>query len=176
MTREAGIVLYLNNIAQSSLVLRDATSFLATYLPWIAGLSVCFWIVCSSYSLREKIFISALTISSYVIARFGVAEAIRFFYQRPRPYLEYSDINAIFYVNQWSFPSGHATIFFSIATTMFFFNKKLGVGLFVAAIFISLGRVAAGVHYPTDILGGMAIGIGVSSLLFLVTKRKGNVL
>ena len=100
-----------------------------------------------------------------------ITEVIRYFYHRPRPYVQYSDIHALFNVNQWSFPSGHATIFFSIATTIFFYNKKLGILLFIAAIIISFGRVAAGVHFPTDILAGLLIGTGAAYLVFHIFQK-----
>ena len=42
---------------------------------------------------------------------------------------------------------------------MLFVNKKLARWLYVAGIAIGLARVAAGVHYPSDIIGGMILGI-----------------
>lgn len=61
-----------------------------------------------------------------------------------------------------SFPSGHAIFLFSLATSVWFENKKAGAILFGIAALVGVGRVAAGVHWPTDIIGGAALGIAFS--------------
>lgn len=111
MTIDAKVVLFLNNIVQSSPIVSDVTVFFASYFPWIIVFLLFFWLIFSFRSGKEKVSVLVLTLSSVLIARFGVTEMIRFFYHRPRPYVEHSDIHALFNINQWSFPSGHATIF-----------------------------------------------------------------
>ena len=105
------------------------------------------------------------------MARFGVAEIIRLFYKNPRPFLNHN-VHQLILVNGYSFPSGHSAFFFAMATAIYFFNKKWGIGFFAASIIIGLSRVIAGVHYPSDIFGGMVIGIIVACLVFYFTNRK----
>ena len=62
-----------------------------------------------------------------------------------------------------SFPSAHATIAFSIVWSMFF-NEMWNVDIIfilflVAAIWVSLSRVAVGVHYLSDVVVGALLGI-----------------
>ena len=71
----------------------------------------------------------------------------------------------------WSFPSGHATFFFAMATAIYLYNKKWGIWFFVGAILISIGRVIAGLHYPSDILGGAIIGAFVAYVTFYVAQK-----
>jgi undecaprenyl-diphosphatase len=62
-------------------------------------------------------------------------------------------------VNEQSFPSGHASFAFGLATIVYFYNKKWGIAFFVMAILISTARVFTGVHWPSDILAGATVGI-----------------
>ncbi len=57
-----------------------------------------------------------------------------------------------------SFPSGHATISFAIASAMYFVDATLFSWYVAAAVFISLSRVAVGVHYLSDVIAGAVVG------------------
>ena len=74
--------------------------------------------------------------------------------------------------DDYSFPSGHTTN--SLACAWVIFRrapKKWGVPALILAILISLSRLYVGIHYPTDVLGGVVIGIGSACLsLALVPK------
>ena len=74
--------------------------------------------------------------------------------------------------HDFSFPSGHATNSFACAWVLFRrADKKWGVPALVLAILISLSRLYVGIHYPTDVLAGAAIGIGSACLaMWLVPK------
>ena len=59
-----------------------------------------------------------------------------------------------------SFPSGHTSIAFAfVSVTWFLLPKKYSVPMTVFASLIAFTRMYIGVHYPTDILGGIAAGI-----------------
>lgn len=107
---------------------------------------------------------------STIIARFGVVSFIRLFYQRPRPFLEYP-VHQLIAKNEFSFPSGHVAFFFAMAMAIYFYNKKWGAWFFAGAVLISLARVAAGIHYPTDILAGAIIGILTAWTVFYFVKK-----
>jgi len=64
-----------------------------------------------------------------------------------------------------SFPSDHAVLFFSLATSIYFVSRKLGFLAFChAAVVVCFPRVYLGYHYPTDILVGAVLGIGFACL------------
>jgi membrane-associated phospholipid phosphatase len=58
-----------------------------------------------------------------------------------------------------SFPSDHAALFFALATLIWISDRRLGLFAFFWAAITSSMRIYLGYHYPTDILGGAALGI-----------------
>ena len=64
----------------------------------------------------------------------------------------------------YSFPSGHTASSFSAATAIFFYNKRFGTAAFCMAALIAFSRLYLYVHYPSDILGGIILGIGMCFL------------
>lgn len=59
----------------------------------------------------------------------------------------------------FSFPSGHAMSSFAAATVIFHTNRKIGVHAIILASLIAFSRLYLYVHYPSDILVGIIIGI-----------------
>lgn len=97
--------------------------------------------------------------------------------RRARPQLFPSALH----VNSYSFPSGHATnslVFFALLAYLISISAKsrwlqtMSVILAaLAVIAIGLSRIVLGVHYPSDVLGGYALGAAWLSLVFIVMKR-----
>ncbi len=58
-----------------------------------------------------------------------------------------------------SFPSGHTLASFEAATAIFIRNKKWGVPALVLAVLIALSRLYVTVHYPTDVIAGLLLGV-----------------
>lgn len=72
--------------------------------------------------------------------------------------------------SSYSFPSGHSSSSFSVAFALFLYNKKWGTPSLVLASLIAFSRLYFGVHYPTDVLAGVMIGIIVAYLVFNIYK------
>jgi hypothetical protein len=61
-----------------------------------------------------------------------------------------------------SFPSDHAIMFFTLTTCLFFASRLLGwISLLDTVFLVCLPRIYLGIHYPTDIIAGAAIGVAV---------------
>jgi len=71
-----------------------------------------------------------------------------------------------------SFPSGHTTSSFAVAWIIFKkLPKKFGIPALILAALIALSRLYVGVHYPTDVLAGVFIGILLGILAIIITDR-----
>lgn len=109
---------------------------------------------------REKAIQAAtLAFSSAIAARWGIKPLIAFFYDRARPYEVLPMVKKLFEDQSSAFPSGHALFFFALATGVYFYYPKTGILFFLAAFSITVARVMAGVHWPSDIVGGAVLGI-----------------
>lgn len=161
----------LNNLAGQSSFFDGIVVFLASYLPPILIVFFIAFLLFSQHSKREKLQIFLITTISVVIARFGVTELIRFFYHRTRPFVDLP-VNQLLTNNDWSFPSGHATFFFAMATAVYLYHKKWGIVFIGATILMTLSRVIAGVHYPSDIVGGALVGIIVAHIIVYLARKK----
>lgn len=139
--------------------------FSAEYLGWFVAAAFLAILIFSGFSNSEKFRIFLVAVFSVVLSRFVITEIIRFLYCRQRPFMAYA-VNQLVGDSHCSFPSGHAAFFFALAMAIYFYNKKWGAWFFIAAILISLSRIVAGVHYPTDILGGAVIGILSAYVIF----------
>lgn len=73
--------------------------------------------------------------------------------------------------SEFSFPSGHTMSSFAAATSIFLYFKKPGIAALVLAALIGFSRMYVFVHYPTDILGGIVVGV-VDALLVAWCMRK----
>jgi undecaprenyl-diphosphatase len=69
------------------------------------------------------------------------------------------------------FPSDHATGAFAVAMAIYLRNRVVGGFALLAATVLALGRVAIGVHFPSDVLAGAMLGCGVALVLFAVPLR-----
>jgi undecaprenyl-diphosphatase len=71
-----------------------------------------------------------------------------------------------------SFPSDHAVVFFGMAATLWLVSRRLGITAAIyALVVIGLPRIYTGVHYPTDVIGGAALGWGMASLAQIGSLR-----
>lgn len=171
MTLDTQLFYFLNNFAGQSPFFDAVIVFFASYFAYILVALFLIFLFFSQYSKREKLQIFFVAGISTLVARFGITELIRFFYHRPRPFTALSDVHQLLTNGAWSFPSGHAAFFFAMATAIYFYNKKWGIGFFIATILITVSRVIAGIHYPSDIIGGALIGIIIAYLTFSITRK-----
>lgn len=84
---------------------------------------------------------------------------------RPRPWTEWEEITQFYssaglrMPTDTSFPSGHAAICFAAATALAFRYKAKAVSALIAAFLVAISRIYLCVHYPSDVLAGIAAGI-----------------
>jgi len=160
----------LHSLVGVSPILDTLIIFGAAYFPYLLILIVVGLVARSPYPLWEKVEILFVTAFSSLVARYGVTTLIRLYLHRPRPFITLP-IHPLVTETSWSFPSGHATFFFGMAMAVYLYNKQWGKWLFLAATLISLCRVIAGVHYPSDIVAGALIGCLVAYIVDVCVRR-----
>ncbi len=94
---------------------------------------------------------------------------------RIRPYDLNPEIELLVkHLSDYSFPSGHTLASFDAAVAIFINNKKLGIPALVLAFLIAISRIYLYVHYPTDVLASIVLGIGIAILSCGVIKKCEN--
>jgi len=97
-------------------------------------------------------------------------EVMNHFVYRPRPFTT-MEVSLLFYrPTDSSFPANPVAVGFAVATGVWLWNRRVGTALFGVTAVFALSRVYAGVFYPLDVLGGAAIGAGVSLLVAVLLR------
>jgi membrane-associated phospholipid phosphatase len=118
------------------------------------------------YALAKKdqpMLKDAIYIGTSVIEAVGLTYGLKYTIDRQRPYIKYPDkLHPIEPEDSPSFPSGHTAAAFSLATSLSITYPKWYVIAPSAAwaCGVGLARINQGVHYPSDVLTGAAIGVG----------------
>lgn len=71
-----------------------------------------------------------------------------------------------------SFPSGHSASSFTAATALFLNHRRTGIAAYILAILIAVSRLYCYVHFTTDVLCGILLGICVALVLTPMLKRR----
>ena len=128
------------------------------------------------YALIQKdkpLLKDAVYIGTSVIEAVGITYAMKYSIDRQRPYEKYPNlITPIEAEDSPSFPSGHTAAAFSLATSLSITYPKWYViaPSAVWACGVGFARINQGVHYPSDVLTGAAIGVGCAFVNVYVNR------
>jgi undecaprenyl-diphosphatase len=104
----------------------------------------------------------------------AIAQLISRATDRPRPFV--ADPSGVHLFTRHapdpSFPSDHATAAFAIAVAIMLRDRRWGSVALAFACVLGVGRVAMGVHYPSDVIGGAVLGAACALLLWLAPVRR----
>jgi undecaprenyl-diphosphatase len=90
---------------------------------------------------------------------------------RPRPPVTDAALHALIAVPpNGSFPSGHAMLAAAVAAALWWSCRPASIALGAFAIVIAFSRVWLGVHYPTDVIGGLVLGAVLGLLCAIATR------
>jgi undecaprenyl-diphosphatase len=91
---------------------------------------------------------------------------IRGFVERPRPFVDHDGLDVLVGgKTDYSFVSDHATLTMAMGVGLFVAHRKFGLVGIGLGLLEGFCRVYMGVHYPTDVIGGFALGTAVVLLL-----------
>ena len=96
---------------------------------------------------------------------------IKPFVSRTRPF----NINTAFEIliskpKDFSFPSGHTMSSFAAATVLFYMDKNIGIMAFLLAFLIGFSRLYLYVHFSTDVLAGIILGISLGIIAIMLYR------
>lgn len=92
---------------------------------------------------------------------------------KPRPYETYDDIYPDVRESGNSFPSGHTSLAFSMATSLLLTTEKwyYAAPAYVWAIGVGYSRIYLGQHYPSDVIAGAVTGAAGAYLTHIINKK-----
>lgn len=130
--------------------------FCAKYL-FIFVVLVFIWAWLQAPLTYKKQMAAAIVIAGIAA---GIMDKIsgKLFYD-PRPFVTHHVTPLVSHAADNGFPSEHTILTFTIAAVLFFYRPRLSYLTFLLAALVGIGRVAAHVHSPIDILGGIIIGL-----------------
>ncbi|MDP3948726.1 MAG: phosphatase PAP2 family protein [bacterium] len=160
---------FIHGLSGRNSFIDAAGIFTAEYIPYVIFI-VFLWLVVSQAGWRQKVFFFSEAAIAVILSRGLITEIIRFFYYSPRPF-EALRFQSLIPESGSSIPSGHAAFFFALATIIYFYNRRWGIWYFVFSLLISLARIFAGVHWPSDIIAGAVVGVLSGIFVHLLLKK-----
>lgn len=146
-------------------------SYVTSFVSIAVMLAVLLWsFKTRSKALRFQFFQLVLAVTTVAIFTF----LLKLLISRQRPFITYADVEKLSEGGSHSFPSGHTAEAFALATAIFYLfkNRALSLVAFSWAIVVAYSRMALGVHYPSDVLGGAIVGCAVSFLMLKLSMPK----
>jgi len=165
------IITFLNHWANYSLYTSNFVVFCGVYLGWIL-VAFLFYYIYQSHKRWKTFRFILIALFSALMSLF-VADLIKTFYPISRPSASLKGIIQIFIPgDRASFPSSHMAFLGGLAFALMWRKRKLGLWFLAAVVLIGLARIAAGIHYPLDILVGLLLGFIVSLVFRRFIKLK----
>ena len=171
---DRSLLLYLNNLGTPSwdgfwLVVTSKLTFIPLYL-------VLIYLIAKRFTVKE-IVILVLTIAGMILFTDQITNLFKFTFERLRPCAQEGVLEHIRQGECWGygFFSGHSSN--SMATAIFTglmlrpVYKNLIYYMIVWSIVVAYSRIYLGLHYPLDIVCGLAFGVLSGYLFYTVFKR-----
>lgn len=126
-------------------------------------------IIKRSKILRKSWITLAISITLVALS----TQVIKSCVNRERPFKVLPSVEKLSTGGDASFPSGHTAEAFAMASAISLLFRKRWVATVITlwAIVVAYSRIALGVHYPGDVLGGALLGVFVGSLVVVILNR-----
>ena len=152
---------------------RNYNKFISRSEPYVAvgvpvAMTLTAWVKKDRELLKDAVYVGTSVAGAFV-----VTYGMKYLADRDRPYDRYPDrVHPYSYEISPSFPSGHTASAFALATSLSIKYPKWYViapsALWACSVGVS--RMNEGVHYPSDVLAGAAIGAGCAVVNVYVNR------
>ena len=152
---------------------RNYSKFMSKSAPYISIGVPAVIAACGGFGKNQKLLKDALYIGTSLAEAFAVTFVMKQLVDRERPYIKYPDrVHAYSHESSPSFPSSHTAVAFSVATSLSIAYPTWYVIAPSALWACSVGfsRMNEGVHYPSDVIAGAAIGAGCAVVNIYVNR------
>lgn len=173
---DKGLFLYLNRTISNPLF--DSVMPFVTDNPALLLLPAVLFILLrdrKNLLLTILLSIAALTISD------AISNLLKEGFHRPRPFLTLTEvITLVGRGGSYSMPSAHAANISSVVTLLLYMlymlqqtacRRLTAAYLAAVAIFVSFSRIYVGVHYPSDVIAGVILGVFSGLIVILSFNR-----
>jgi undecaprenyl-diphosphatase len=134
----------------------------------VAGTAGALWgfVAAAAFLLTGLHLLNLLVPWTAVAGAWTVAEGTKYLFVRARPFIWDTEVAPLIKTpSSSSFPSGHAATAAAGALTLSVLYPPFAPALVAAAFLVVLSRVYLGVHFPFDVLAGVAIGISTAAVV-----------
>ena len=142
------------------------TALQGLVVPLYALATLGLWLLARPYGNPRWKLASASALVSAAIAMVA-NQAVSHLWERPRPFVDHPALTHLLSARSAdpSFPSDHAAAAFAIAFAVLAFSRRAGALFLVAATLIGLSRIALGMHYPSDVVAGLLVGLASATFV-----------
>lgn len=157
MSSEGALIHSLQTLLDS----RPGVFFSILCARWLIFVEVG-WIVILGFTERRTILRHAAKEAGLaMLMALYVALTLSQLIHRARPFVVETDVMRLIPMpmSAFSLPSAHASAAFAMAFALLWVKPKTAIVPVLLAIGVAFGRVAVGVHYPTDVLAGALLGL-----------------
>lgn len=167
------LLLWLNGLANSSLAVSNLIVFCAVYLGFFLVVMAAVYVWRGRSPLRRFRVVILALIAGFLSLL--TTDLIKNFFPYPRPEEILPAITPLFIPGDGqSFPSGHAAFFGAWGLTLYLADRSRGKYFLFFCLLVGVARVAAGVHWPFDILVGWAIAMAIVWAVKWLIKMTGH--
>ncbi|MFQ3676010.1 MAG: phosphatase PAP2 family protein [Endomicrobiia bacterium] len=145
----------------------DKSLILTTHTAAPLSISTPIILFTTGVLLKDNLIIGKSIYSAETILISNIlSTSMKYLINRERPFIKYPELQNITRVSSPSFPSGHTSTAFALATSLSLAFPKwyVIVPSFLWAGLVAYSRLHLGVHYPSDIIAGIIVGCGSAFL------------
>jgi undecaprenyl-diphosphatase len=148
----------------------------ANYASWAGLVLLALLLVAGWLSGRRRDDAPRLTATAFLVGVGAVLallanQVIGPAFARPRPCHTLGHVEVLVHcAGDSSFPSDHAMIAGAFAAGLLLLDRRLGLLALLAALLLAFTRIYAGVHYPSDVAGGLALGAVIGAAVVLTFR------
>ncbi|MBC8753497.1 phosphatase PAP2 family protein [Kordia sp. YSTF-M3] len=175
ITYDQELLIYINNLGE--IHFHSFWVFVTNFIYWVPLLLFVFYKIYKKFPKHQAKYIIGYGLFILFFSLLLV-ELVKIGIERIRPCndpLVAPFINIIIKPENYSFFSGHATVSFALTTYLFLILRKVFSWiylLFAWPLFFIYSRLYFGVHYPSDILIGMLVGIVIGVAFYRIYNAR----